>query len=132
MSRELVTIRRNLPIELDLPSLTLCEPDRKAAFALFSELEFKSLMQEFVDEEKRPPLKGNWLSDSEAENFFRTMSAQSMLFVGLGNNTGGALGRKRAETGCVQGDFGNAVLVDLKSEAQALQWRRLSGRDSRV
>ncbi|MGD0099306.1 MAG: 5'-3' exonuclease H3TH domain-containing protein, partial [Acidobacteriota bacterium] len=31
MSRELVTIRRDLPIELDLPAWVLCEPDRKAA-----------------------------------------------------------------------------------------------------
>jgi len=125
MSRELVTIRRDLPIELDLPAWVLCEPDRKAAFALFSELGFKSLMQEFVDEEKRAPLKAKWLADSEAEDFFRTMSGQSKLFVEL-CHTEGALGRKRAEVGCVQGDSGDAVLVDLKSEAQALQWRRLS------
>lgn len=125
MSRELVTIRRDLPIELDLPAWVLCEPDRKAAFALFSELEFKSLMQEFVDEEKRAHLKGKWLADSEAEDFFRTMSGQSKLFVEL-CHTEGALGRKRAEVGCVQGDSDDAVLVDLKSEAQALQWRRLS------
>lgn len=125
MSRELVTIRRDLPIELDLPAWVLCEPDRKAAFALFSELGFKSLMQEFVDEEKRAPLKAKWLADSEAEDFFRTMSGQSKLFVEL-CHTEGALGRKRAEVGCVQGDSDDAVLVDLKSEAQALQWRRLS------
>ncbi len=129
LSRELVTIRRDLPIELDLHSLILCEPDRKAAFELFSELEFRSLMQEFVDEEKRPPSKGKWLADSEAEDFFRTMSGQSMLFVEL-CHIEGALGRKRAEAACVQGDSGDAVLVDLKSEAQAHQWRRLSGRDS--
>ena len=57
MSRELVTIRRDLPIDLDLPALTLCNPDRKAAFALFSELEFRSLMQEFVDEEEAAALE---------------------------------------------------------------------------
>ncbi len=57
------------------------------------------------------------------------MSAQPTLFVEI-CHTEEALGRKRAEVGCVQGDSGNAVLVDLKSEAQALQWRRLSGLDS--
>ena len=51
MSRELVTIHKDLPIELDLEALVLCEPDRESAFELFSELGFKSLMAEFLDEE---------------------------------------------------------------------------------
>jgi len=35
MSRELVTIRRDLPIDLDLKSLILCEPDRKGHWSSF-------------------------------------------------------------------------------------------------
>jgi len=58
-SRELATIRRDLPLELDLQSLVLCEPDRQSAFALFSELDFKSLMKEFLDEKKHEPVKGS-------------------------------------------------------------------------
>ena len=57
------------------------------------------------------------------------MSAQSTLFVDLCHREE-ALGRKKAEVVCVQGDSGNAIFVDLKSEAQAHQWRRLSGLDS--
>ena len=53
MSRELATIHRDLPLELDLDALVLNPPDRKAAFQLFAELEFKSLMREFLDEQPK-------------------------------------------------------------------------------
>jgi DNA polymerase-1 len=125
MSRELVTIRRDLPIELDLQDLVLCEPDRRSAFELFSELEFKSLMREFLDEEKREPLKGKWLIDSKAKSFLDTMAKQSRLFVAFSYGEG-ALGRRTAETVCVQGDGGDAVLIDLSNSSQAQHWRRLS------
>jgi DNA polymerase-1 len=46
--RDLVTIRRNAPIDLDLDRLRIREPDPGAAYALFSELEFSNLMQEFA------------------------------------------------------------------------------------
>lgn len=45
--RELVTIHINLPIELDLDELILSEPDRQAAYELFSELEFTSLLKAY-------------------------------------------------------------------------------------
>ncbi len=125
MSHELVTIRRDLPIELDLQTLILCEPDRKSAFELFAELEFKSLMREFLEEENREPLKGNWLEDSNAERFLETMAGQSRLFVEL-SYADGALGRKTAEIACVQGDSGDAVLLDLKDTSRARHWCLLS------
>jgi DNA polymerase-1 len=125
MSHELVTLRRDLPIELDLEALVLKDPDRKSAFELFSELEFKSLMQEFLDEEKREPLQGRWLVDSESERFLETISGQSRLFMAL-QYASGAAGSKTAEIACVQGDSGAAVLMDLKSASQASCWRRLS------
>jgi DNA polymerase-1 len=133
MSRELATIRCDLPIELDLTSLILCEPDRKAAFALFSELEFKTLMQEFVDEEERKPLKGKWVTDSAAEDFVKAMEGQATLFVELSHSPD-ALGRKRAEVGCIQGMAGDAILVNLRSESQALSWRHLmeSGQSRKI
>ena len=123
MSRELVAIRCDLPIELDLNSLVLCEPDRKAAFELFSELEFKALMREFVDEAKREPLKGEWLG--QPQSLLGRMADNSKLFVELGHAEG-VLGRKNAEIGCLQGDSGDAVLINLKDEVQAREWRRLS------
>ncbi len=47
-SLELATIHCEVPIELDLRSLELSEPDREAAYDLFRELEFKTLTKEFA------------------------------------------------------------------------------------
>ncbi len=124
MSRELVTIRCDLPIELDLKAMILSDPDRKSAFELFSELEFKSLMHEFVDNEKRESLKGKWLVDSESQSFLRGMARQSRLFVEF-SYAEGELGRKTAEIACVQGDTGDATLIDLKNSRQAEIWNQL-------
>jgi DNA polymerase-1 len=43
LSRELVTIKRDVPVALELADLTLKEPDREAAIRLLTELEFFSL-----------------------------------------------------------------------------------------
>lgn len=45
LSRELATIRRDVPVELDLDSLRLEEPDWEAVRRLFTELEFRELLQ---------------------------------------------------------------------------------------
>ncbi|HEU5040591.1 MAG TPA: DNA polymerase I, partial [Gemmatimonadales bacterium] len=45
LSRELVTIKRDVPVELDVGDLTLREPDRDAVARLLSELEFFSLVK---------------------------------------------------------------------------------------
>ena len=124
MSRELVTIHKDLPIELDLEALVLCEPDRESAFELFSELGFKSLMAEFLDEETRAPLKGNWLTEASAGKFLKTMKAQSRLYVEL-HYVDDMLGNKRAELACIQGDSGDAVLLDLKKSGHARLWKQI-------
>jgi DNA polymerase-1 len=124
MSRELVTIRRDLPIELDLEAFKLCEPDRKSAFELFSELEFKSLMLEFLDEEKGESLKGKWLLDADCESLIRNFSGNSRLYLNLWYGQG-ELGRRKALFGGIQGDSGDAVLVDLKNRLQGSHWSSL-------
>ena len=48
-SRELATIRVDVPVELDLEKLRSRPPDRAAAYQLFRELEFQSLTREFSD-----------------------------------------------------------------------------------
>lgn len=48
-SLELATIHTSVPIDLDLNKLKLHEPDRKLAYELFRELEFKQLTNEFSD-----------------------------------------------------------------------------------
>ncbi len=47
-SRELLRIYTDLPIELSLSDLLLSEPDREEASALFTELNFTSLLEEFL------------------------------------------------------------------------------------
>jgi DNA polymerase-1 len=48
-SRELARIKCDMPIKLDLDALIYEEPDRRAAYELFSELEFSGLTREFAD-----------------------------------------------------------------------------------
>jgi DNA polymerase-1 len=48
-SKELATIRTDVPVELDLEKLQCRPPDRAAAYQLFRELEFQSLTREFSD-----------------------------------------------------------------------------------
>jgi DNA polymerase-1 len=45
LSRELVTIKRDVPLELDITELVLREPDREALIRLLTELEFYSLVR---------------------------------------------------------------------------------------
>ncbi|MGH7550398.1 MAG: DNA polymerase I [Gemmatimonadota bacterium] len=47
LSKDLVTIRTDLDVKLDLDSLTVREPDRDKATALFAELEFVALLKRF-------------------------------------------------------------------------------------
>ncbi|HEX4948818.1 MAG TPA: DNA polymerase I [Blastocatellia bacterium] len=49
LSRELARIETNAPVTLDLASLIAEEPDRAAAYQLFTELEFNQLAREFAD-----------------------------------------------------------------------------------
>jgi DNA polymerase I len=48
-SLELATVHSEVPIELDLEKLKMCEPDRRLAYQLFRELEFNALTREFAD-----------------------------------------------------------------------------------
>ena len=48
LSRELVTIKRDVPVELDVGDLALKEPDREAAIRILTELEFFSLARKLA------------------------------------------------------------------------------------
>jgi DNA polymerase-1 len=50
LSKQLATLRRDVPIVLDLPALARQEVDRRAAHALFKELEFQALAREYAPE----------------------------------------------------------------------------------
>jgi DNA polymerase-1 len=49
LSRELVTIKRDVPIELDMADLVLHEPDREAVIRILTELEFYTLVRRLTD-----------------------------------------------------------------------------------
>jgi DNA polymerase-1 len=48
LSKELVTIQKDLPIDLDLEALRVAEPDREALRDIFLELEFTSLARDYA------------------------------------------------------------------------------------
>jgi DNA polymerase-1 len=54
LSRELVTIKRDVPIELDVARLTLQEPDQEAAVRILTELEFFSLARKLAGQGGAP------------------------------------------------------------------------------
>jgi DNA polymerase-1 len=50
LSKQLVTLRTDVPVELDLEAWRLREADKPAAHALFKELEFQALAREYAPE----------------------------------------------------------------------------------
>jgi len=50
LSKRLVTLRTDVPVQLDLERLRRQEPDKSAAHALFKELEFQALAREYAPE----------------------------------------------------------------------------------
>ena len=68
MSKFLATIRTDVPVELDLDALKLKEPDMKRLAEIFTELEFKSLLDKFVKKPQQPQKTVNTQLDLFAEN----------------------------------------------------------------
>ena len=52
LSKTLVTLLDDLPLEVDYDNFALSEPNREALTALFKELEFHKLLQEFSSDER--------------------------------------------------------------------------------
>ena len=59
MSKFLATIRTDVPIELDLDSLRLVEPDKEKLSLLFAELEFKTLADKFLNKGEKKQKTAN-------------------------------------------------------------------------
>ena len=62
LSKQLVTLRKDVPVELDLDALRPSGPDRAAAHALFKELEFQVLAREYAPEIAAPATEQRLLS----------------------------------------------------------------------
>ena len=124
MSRELATIHRDLPLEVDIKTLALVEPDRESAFELFAELEFKSLMREFLDEVKAEPSEGEFLSGSAALEFVAELHQDKKFYLCLGYSAA-SFSRSLAEFACAQAKSGRIGVVSLKDSAVAQAWDAL-------
>src|SRR5690606_30945279 len=57
LSKQLVTIGTDLPVELDLEALARQEPDRERLRQIFLELEFHSLVRDYAAPEAKPEEK---------------------------------------------------------------------------
>ncbi len=56
LSKELVTIHCEVPVELDLEQMRTQAPDVSACRALFNELEFTTMLKELAPDEQAAPL----------------------------------------------------------------------------
>ncbi len=124
VSRELATISRDLPLELDLDALVLSPPDRKAVFELSAEFEFKSLMSEFLDDTPKETPKAEWLVGEDEERFFAHLVDQPRVYLAL-RLQAGARTHKAAEFACVSAGAEGPVLFDLRNEEIARKWDRI-------
>ena len=68
MSKFLATIRTDVPIELDLDELKVEQPDETKLRAIFEELEFKTLINKFLNKAESKPKTDNNQLDLFAEN----------------------------------------------------------------
>ena len=76
-SVELATVHCEVPIELDLDQLKRKDPDRKAAFELFREMEFNSLTREFAD--SAPLFSGNGDAPSTGQRSYTIIRTREEL-----------------------------------------------------
>ena len=83
-SRDLVTIRRNAPVELALDELAYAAPDAPAAYQLFSELEFTGLMQEFAAREAAQTVEYKAvLQEADLEALLRQVKQDGVVSIDL-------------------------------------------------
>ena len=68
MSKFLATIRTDVPMQLDLDELKVEEPDETKLRAIFEELEFKTLINKFLNKSEVKPKADNNQLDLFAEN----------------------------------------------------------------
>lgn len=78
-SRELVRIKTDVPLEIDWTALERRPPDQAKAYALFTELDFTSLLKDFTDERivsAAAPTKAGSAATPEVPVRYHTVTAQ--------------------------------------------------------
>jgi DNA polymerase-1 len=115
LSKKLVTIDCNVPIELDVNAMKVGEPDVEALRALFTELEFSSLLKELlpvveVSEAHYTEAK----SAADVEAVLKSVSSSSALAVAVEAES------EVAEEETEEEESGSGMLA-LTSEPQAIE-----------
>ena len=88
-SKEMVTLDRKVPIELDLEQMRAGEPDAEAARALFSELEFTSLLKDFLPGAAVGQTEyAEARSASDVEQILKSLARSSALAVAIDAGSG--------------------------------------------
>ena len=100
MSKFLATIRTDVPVELNLEELKRIEPDESKLTELFSELEFKTLRNKFLNNPKKTPTVANKQLD---------------LFAEFADNRQEE--RKNARISCLENTKYNYQLIETEEEA---------------
>lgn len=120
-SRELVTIACEMPIKLDLEGLIYEAADRRAAYELFSELEFAALTKEYFDasEGPEPPAiaaaresgKANYsriANRADLDRFVEALWTKDCLGLSAGEHNGSLMVS-------IAPDANESALIDLQS-----------------
>src|SRR6185437_5861568 len=82
LSKELVTIDCNVPVDLNLSLLETRAPDVEASRELFTELEFTSLLKELAPSQKLPTVEIiEDPSEKQLAEFYRTARANGFSFA---------------------------------------------------
>jgi len=99
LSRELVTIDCNVPVELDLASMQTTEPDLEAARELFTELEFTTLLRQLAPGAQKPTAELiDDPSDEQIAAFYSAAHTHGFAFA-LNKDAKAAKPEAAAETG---------------------------------
>ncbi|HVR44115.1 MAG TPA: DNA polymerase I [Thermoanaerobaculia bacterium] len=115
LSRDLVRIRCDLGLDVDLEALAVREPDRRRLHELFAKLEFHSLLQEYLPQEKLETAREYAIARS-AEELLRRLGDPSRA-VALHVEPDGTGGELEAATFAV--DPGSAVIAPLANRLGA-------------
>ncbi len=121
LSKELVTIDCNVPLQLDLEAMTTQQPDLEACRELFTELEFTSMLRELSGPGPATgPSGGNSLvenpDEEQAAAFYAEARAEGFAFAleAAGPGTVGAEGAEDSEDAGQQ----NLSLLDVAEAAE--------------
>ena len=97
LSKQMVTIDRNVPIELDENAMKMGEPDRDALRELFTELEFTSLLKELLPvAEVGEAHYSDAKSEADVEAVLKAMPTGGALAVAVEVASGSRRTRKKS------------------------------------